>query len=345
MTRLSSHFRNQADEARVARVWATLDARFEQSARRRPLQLGLSLLAACVAAGLFLFLGHQYSQFRRANPQLIELADGSRVEHSSEHTIEIAAVTPERVELRMARGRARFRVAKNPKRAFLTRAGGYTIRVVGTEYAVDVGTASVRVEVSHGEVEVRRDGSADVWRVHAGEVWSSSRTASASGAHRDPPASPAAPRLVAPPAQAAKTQPTTAADPAVRPSTLSKPNAQSSSAALFQQAQEARVAGRRDETARLLAEFVQRFPSDPRAGLAAFELGRLRLDAGDAKGAIEALSQAERAGAALGEQVQARRVQALEQLGDLASCRAARATFLARFPGGTFAEVVRRRCP
>jgi hypothetical protein len=344
MTRLSSFFRAKADDARVARVWSALDERFERSARRRPLRLWLLASAACAAAAALLWVPFEPRSAQQGMSQVIELADGSRVEHAAQDHVEIAAVTPERVELRMTRGRAQFRVARNPRRAFLTRAGGHTIRVIGTEYAIDLDSSSVRVEVSRGEVEVRRDGSADVWRVRAGEVWSSSRSVQTAKSAASEEPSPAA-------AQLPDTDTATRDDPAAKPSAAStKPGAASgaasgAAAALFQRAQAARVAGQRDETARLLSEFVRHFPDDPRAGLAAFELGRLRLDSGDEQGAIEALDHAERAGAVLGEQVQARRVQAFEQLGDLAGCRAARATFLERFPDGTFAEIVRHRCP
>ncbi len=169
MTRLSSYFRPKADDARVARVWGALDGRFEHAARRRPLRLWLSAVAACAAAAVLLFSRLEPSHSRQRTSQVIELADGSRVGHAAQDPIEIAAVTPERVELRMTRGRAQFRVSRNPKRAFLTHAGGHTIRVVGTEYTIDLGSSSVRVEVARGEVEVRRDGSADVWRVRGGE--------------------------------------------------------------------------------------------------------------------------------------------------------------------------------
>jgi tetratricopeptide (TPR) repeat protein len=116
-------------------------------------------------------------------------------------------------------------------------------------------------------------------------------------------------------------------------------------AALFGSAQEARAAGRVDQAAALLAELLERFPHDSRAGLAAFELGRIRLASGDAKGALDAFDQAAGASNMFDEQVDARRIQALEQIGDLAVCRTARKSFLRRFPNGAFAAVVRRRCP
>ncbi len=336
MNRLSSHFENKADEAQVARMWGALDQRLERSVRWRPFRRGVVAMATCVAIAALAVWARELSGTRRGGAQVIELADGSRVEHEGGDQLQIATVTPERVEVHLRRGRAHFRVARNPKRAFVTRAGAYSVRVIGTEYSVDLGANLVRVEVSRGEVEVSRANSADLWRVRAGEIWSSARVVSA-------PVTPAVQPAVqtTPSAQEEATPP----EPVVKAS-APKPGAGSHSALeLFQRAQEARIAGRRAETGRLLDEFMRLFPDDPRAGLAAFELGKLRLEAGDARGAIAALDHAESAGAALSEQVDARRVQALEQLGELERCRAARTAFLSRYPGGTFAEVVRRRCP
>jgi hypothetical protein len=94
-----------------------------------------------------------------------------------------------------------------------------------------------------------------------------------------------------------------------------------------------------------LARFLQLAPHDARAGLAAFQLGRTRLELGDPRGALEALDIATHAGSAFAEQISARRVQALEQLGELAACRQARAAYLRTFPDGAFSAIVRQRCP
>jgi hypothetical protein len=346
MNRLSPHFRSQADEVRVARVWAAVDHRLQRQRRLRPWLRGLRgalYVAAATAAMLLIYFRSEPARTPRvvsALPQLLELPDGSRVEHAPEDRIGIEAVTATRVELRMTRGRARFRVAPNHERSFLTHAAGYTIRVVGTEFVVDLGPAGLRVEVSRGVVEVRRDQGADVWRVRAGETWSSSLPA------------PEVPKPLASAAPATPVEPPRSAEPqaphathteSVRASHGHGQNVEA--AALFQRAQDARAAGSSAETARLLDELLRRFPSDARAGLAAFQLGRLRLDSGDAKGALEALDRAQNAGSSFQEQVAARRVQALEQLGDTAACRSARTAFLRDYPGGSFAEVVRRRCP
>jgi hypothetical protein len=366
MTRLSSHFQSQADEARVARVWAALDHRLQRARKTRPFTRAAWLVAAgAIAAALVSSRAdlHPVLQTVRRAPQLLELPDGSRVEHAPEVRIAIEAVTPSRVELRMTHGHAQFRVAPNHERAFLTHAAGYTIRVVGTEFAVDLGARDLRVAVSRGVVEVRRDGAADVWRVRAGETWSSTLPAPTSPSLIDSPrtAEPA-PLPAAVPSEAvlhpqhvghteglrethahpapAKLDASASPNPQTR--TTADPTA---GAALFQRAQAARTAGSSQETARLLDELLRRFPNDPRAGLAAFQLGRLRLDAGDPKAALQAFDRAGSAGSAFQEQVAARRVQALEQLGDLAACRSARADFLRDYSGGSFAEVVRRRCP
>jgi hypothetical protein len=343
MNRLSPHFRSQADEARVARVWAAVDHRLQRRKRLRPWWRGALYVAAATAIALLI-------QFRSelvhtppsasATPQLLELPDGSRVEHAPEDRIAIEAVTATRVELRMTHGRARFRVAPNRERSFLTHAAGYTIRVVGTEFVVDLGPAGLRVEVARGVVEVRRDQGADVWRVRAGETWSSSLPAP----EQSKPAASPAPAAPAPPPRNPEPQTAHAAHTeSTRTPHAHGQNAEA--AALFQRAQDARAAGSPAETARLLDELLRRFPGDARAGLAAFQLGRLRLDSGDAKGALEALDRAQNAGSSFQEQVAARRVQAFEQLGDTAACRSARMAFLRDYPGGSFAEVVRRRCP
>ncbi|HEX6239654.1 MAG TPA: FecR domain-containing protein [Polyangiales bacterium] len=354
MTRLASHFRNKADEARVARVWSRVDTRLSRQERHRPWRTLTFGSIGCLALALAAYLaGGRGSSGRVTSAptaQVLHLVDGSRVEHAAQDPLEVVGVTPERIELRMQRGRALFRVAENKHRAFLTHAGAYTIRVVGTEYAVDLARDGVRVDVTKGEVEVRRDDSRAVWRVRAGQSWSSASYVQAETVQPGltPPAAPApvpAPVTTAPPVSAPSAALRGTGARRVGSARASAAADVEAAAALFQHAQEARAHGLREDTARMLAEFLHRFPGDARAGLAAFELGRLRLEMGDPKGAREALDRAENAGVAFREQVQARRVQALEESGDLSACRGARAAFLAQFPRGTFAEIVRRRCP
>jgi len=522
MNRPASYFKNQADEPRVTRVWTALDARLERRRGRQRWSKPLALACGAVAVAV---LAWSATHPRRANdPAVLEIADGSRVEHPRDARVEVMAVTPDRVELRITRGRAQFSVRPNRQRSFLTHAGEYTVRVVGTVFSVELEPSGLQVGVTRGEVEVRRDGTNDVWRIRAGEHWTSNRVSAGMGgreptgaaqtrahaehaadaqpthstpdsgsngepdharsaAHVDPaelvpspaatrseaPASsaarragrtsasdarapqPAAPDTVsrsarrsrkhtpryrqaprtdadhseegstafaapagpptaaeaaqreAGPSSSSKTQPPTAptapiapiADAVARPAdraaaaptpgqptpadaagpteprapraarqaaasaqrtsvneATTKPDAaparaaaSDEPAALFQRAQQAREAAHPEEAARLLAQFLQLAPHDPRAGLAAFQLARTRLDLGDPRGALEALDAATRAGSAFTEQIEARRVQALEQLGQTAACRQARTAYLHTFPDGAFSAMVRQRCP
>jgi transmembrane sensor len=340
--RLARYFEAKATEARVARVWAGLDARFDRAERLRPLRRTVIVLAlaAALAAALLVAWRRPPASAPVASVHVLDLADGSRVTHAADDRVEVVSVADDRVELRLVSGKAAFRVARNEARAFLTRAGGYTIRVVGTEYTVELTRDALKVAVQKGEVAVSRDEEDGVTRVRAGEAWSTSLVAAPETA---PKPSPSPPATGPEPEATADGSASSAARPPARPDGSAAPESQAASA-LFQRAENARLAGRNDDAARLLGEFLRRYPNDPRAGLAAFELGRIRLDARDPKGAIEALDQAEGAGKAFEERVAARRVQALEESGDVQACRAERDAFLRRFPNGAFAATVRRRC-
>ena len=117
---------------------------------------------------------------------------------------------------------------------------------------------------------------------------------------------------------------------------------------LLQTANDARLAGRPREAAAAFDALRRHYRGDPRAGLAAFELGRLRLDAlGDPGGAAEALADsiALAPGATFREDAEARLVEALDRAHDGGRCTAARRAYLARFPGGLHAASVAARCP
>jgi transmembrane sensor len=90
----------------------------------------------------------------------------------------------------------------------------------------------------------------------------------------------------------------------------------------------------------------RRFRTDPRAALAAFELGRLRLDSlGDAPGALEALNDAIGLSprGPLREDAEARRVEALSAQRS-PDCGAARDAFLGRYPRSAHVDLVAGRC-
>lgn len=116
---------------------------------------------------------------------------------------------------------------------------------------------------------------------------------------------------------------------------------------LLDQANLARRAGRLQDAAELYGDLVGRYPRDRRASLAAFELGRLRMDSlRDMHGAVQALERALKLDdrGAFAEDALARLVLAEEALGDRAGCGRAQSRYLARYPEGVHAQHVAERC-
>ena len=60
----------------------------------------------------------------------------------------------EGIELEVQAGHATFRVADNPARSFVTRAGGHTITVVGSVYTVDLKPDLLEVKVDEIHLEM-----------------------------------------------------------------------------------------------------------------------------------------------------------------------------------------------
>jgi len=116
---------------------------------------------------------------------------------------------------------------------------------------------------------------------------------------------------------------------------------------LFDHANLARRAGRLDDAAELYGQLVASHPGDRRAPLAAFELGRLRMDSlRDMRGAVRALERALKLApqGTFAEDALARLVLAQEALHDTTACSRARTRYLARYPEGVHAQHVAERC-
>jgi TolA-binding protein len=109
----------------------------------------------------------------------------------------------------------------------------------------------------------------------------------------------------------------------------------------------ARRAGDTHGAANSYQSLLAKFPRDPRAGLAAFELGRLRMGPlGDISGAVRAFQSAIALspGSAIREDSMAHLVEAYAASGKGAECAAARDAYLKGYPSGVHAGVVRRQC-
>jgi tetratricopeptide (TPR) repeat protein len=119
------------------------------------------------------------------------------------------------------------------------------------------------------------------------------------------------------------------------------------SATLFKRASLARRSGQTHEAADFYAELLRRFPDDSRAGLAAFELGRIRMDAlAQPKAAVEAFVTALQIAprATFREDALARIVVANDQLGAREACQVARDRYLRDFPNGVHTLALAVRC-
>jgi outer membrane protein assembly factor BamD (BamD/ComL family) len=120
-----------------------------------------------------------------------------------------------------------------------------------------------------------------------------------------------------------------------------------SAAELFDRANGARRGGNVAEAVRGYETLLASFPNDGRAGLAAFELGRLRMDRlGDYASAVSALKRAVSLapGAGFREDAMARLVQAYAALGSKSACQSARDAYLKAYPKGVHLGTVSRKC-
>ncbi len=307
-------------------------------------------------------------------------SDGSRVEVSSGSSVRLVTDTSKEVRVELARGRATFEVTKKPGRSFVVKADGVEVRVVGTRFTVSRGADGVTVEVARGIVDVVR-ADATV-RLTAGGRWTEAEAHAAAepapepvqdpelpSAQPAPAEEPAAPEAPEPPVKtsrpsrsksvgggghksvAAKAPAPAPAEAAATPAAGGGSDvvdrAGPSPAQLFQEALQARREGRSAHAALTFERFLRDFPYDSRVALAAFELGRLRMDQlSDVKGAVEALERAVKLApdGTFAEDAMSRLVRGYDELGLQRQCLQYREQYLARFKGGAYVKSVTARC-
>jgi transmembrane sensor len=328
-------------EARVDRLWGRVSPRLGEPRRVRGWVWAGA--AMCAAAAVILVVrargidpgtqgtvasAWEGAQLETAADALsVTLVDGSSLKVEPRSRVEVGDRTPSALKLVLARGRIACDVTHRPGRSFVVAAGGVEVRVVGTRFAVAneeaEGGTRVEVRVERGTVEVRGSGpGAEVVRVEAGHSWSQvTKTEALAGE------APAAADEVDVPARRAEK-----AHPPARART-----AAADARELFEQARGQWRAGKMAEAARTYQALLASHPRDPRAGLAAFELGRLRMDRlGDMAGAVQALEQAVALapGAELREDALARLVAASAAAGERAGCARARTRYLTDYPTG-----------
>jgi transmembrane sensor len=236
-------------------------------------------------------------------------------------------------------------VSRKPERQFTVEAGDVVVRVVGTRFRVSEGSDGVGVEVERGVVEVTQ-GPRTV-KLTAGQSWRSqaAEAALAPEPARPTPAAapviPARPAVVRRPVKAAPVAAAPSAEPAKGAVLTPAP------ADLFLEGLEARRSGRPAEAAERFERFVRESRTDARAPIAAFELGRTRMDElRDLKGAAEALklSLSLSPRGAFREEALSRLVRALDAQGHRDDCVRAQQQYQAAFPSGAYARSVADAC-
>ena len=334
---LTGFVATDVDDVRATLLWDRVSARLRKKdaltwpATSRWWRLPAVALVAAAAAAIALFVARRTDERRT---QVVEydksgamtLADGSHIRLRDDGRVRLEHFDQRNVEVTLEQGTAEFEVIHVASRTFVVHAGRVDIADVGTRFVVTRDGAATRVSVDDGRVEIRDPtGALPTRTLAAGESWASAIA---------PPPSPSASSVAIELAQPSAT------------SASSAPPHVPSAKELLEAADAARVAGRARDAATLFDMLRRRHRTDARAGLAAFELGRLRIDTlADPAGAVEAFDDAIALApsASFREDAEARRVEALERARD-PRCREARETYVTRYPRGLHVVEVTARC-
>jgi len=282
----------------------------------------------------------------------LRFADGSEVYTESATTrIESLASSSEQVLLRLDSGSARFSVTPNAQRSFRVLAGNVTVQVVGTIFSVAREEGRVRVAVERGRVRVEAPAG---WReLGAGETGVFEESEVVAEAARVEQAAPvtapsAAPITVAPRAASPWRALAQDGDYAAAFAELEREGPKAVRDVpedLLLAADAARLGGRPDKAVPHLDRLVRRHARDARAPLAAFTLGRTLLEQlGRPREAAQSFATARRldGSGAIAEDALAREVESWSRAGDTPLARERAREFLARYPQGRRAALVRR---
>lgn len=349
---IAHHVMTPITPARIARQWSAIAD--DPPRRRLPRWLVPATSAAAVAvmaAILIVTLGRRAQPLakgaviERGIDQAISLPDGSRVVLGDMSRVRLVTSREDDVRIELERGDIELAVTHVKGRRFVVAAGSFDVVIVGTELRVVLAdSGGVSVSVSRGRVEVkRRDRDEPARSIAEGETWSSAPQTTTDVRH--PTDAPAASNPAAAMAPSSAGAPSAIAAPSALP--FATQVASAGSKELLEMAQEARMHGRPRDAAVALDALRRRYRGDQRAGLAAFELGRLRMDSfGDLAGALEALDDAlsRGGGAFYREDAEARRVAIFDAMGGGAQCVGARDQFLASYPHGVHTSAVAKRC-
>lgn len=373
-TDLAKFVHTDLSSARLARLWDRVAPRLAPA----PAPSRKFVVRAAVVGGLVLAVGAgaalvterspdsstwEHAVFETAGDRLsMNLGEGSSVELAAATRVEVTESNPSALQLRLGKGSVLCDVAHQPRRRFSVFAGGVEVRVVGTRFRVSMAeNAEVGVEVERGTVEITvLEGSEPPRRLSAGERWSMlPRVAQPAVAAPLAAAAVAAPLGAELPVSGRASQPASdggSADLRDRAKQGAAPPADSAAAdpsarQLFDSANAARRAGNWAGAVSAYELLLSRYPRDERAGLVAFELGRLRLERlNNPASAVQAFERAIASApeAGLRGDAMARLVDAYAALGNANGakerCAKAKQAYLNRYPTGVHAATIKTKC-
>ncbi len=256
----------------------------------------------------------------------------------------------EHTALRLERGAARFDVTPSADRVFVVLAGPAEVRVMGTVFRVVMGSEAVTVAVEHGHVEVR--------------VFDRTHTLSA-GDEASFPLTPPVDTLATPGAatdeerdgdghaarvRAAPRWDVLARDgdyeqAYVRLTQQGNRGVNDSPGELLLAADTARLTGHAARAVGYLERFLGRYPTDPRAALTAFTLGRVHLqELGQPSKAAAAFALVRSLAPAgeLAEDALAREVESWSRAGRAREALSLAEEYVRKYPRGRRLHMVRR---
>jgi len=272
----------------------------------------------------------------------LRLSDGSLATPTGPgSTLAVLGESPQKVEVALRRGGARFEVVRAPKRAFSVQAGDVTVTVLGTVFTVERVADRIGVTVERGTVRV--DWKVGTRELHRGESgWFPPLVVDSGGAPAEP-ARQAAP--VVPPRRERERESIRTAARSSAAVATAPAGGRETAEQLLAAADGERLAGHPGEGAAILQRLLCEHRHDARAPLAAFTLGRLLLmeldrprDAAAAFAEVRALAPR----GDFAEDALAREIEAWRRAGDGDRARARAEEYLRIYPKGRRVEAVKR---
>ena len=339
----------EADNALNDATWERIGQRLDAPPRRSvawPLAVGVAFAAAAVA-----WLVVRPSNVEWNDGDLVAMhesvvvftEDGTAVEASPHSRVIRQVREGHEVHLEVAEGEATFDVETSRGQTFTVHAGEVDVVVAESpRVRIERGDVVV-VAVERGAVEIRHAGATVV--VSAGEIVARARRTRETQVETqvETENEPQSNAQESDAEQTPRTEPSPETGPEDEVS--ARPASRRSAGRLFESARNARREGQHQDAARTYEEFLRRYPSHNNATLAAFELGRLKMDIlHDPRGAAGAFARAAIPGSPFRQDAMARHAQALAASGDRAGCARATARYEATFPEGRHLPMLADAC-